>query len=271
MLERSWMRFLKFPSDNRNLRIQNTISLEFVDRYSQDTGRGNESAIVAGERYGLPLFSEKVDRCQMEGIQRPHRLWKRLQGPRQYGRSELDQGQAAEQRAHLVGVRARQFAHVNSSPNLVFDQPAGDQRLAPEAFGRRAVFRQEMRQRNRGIEVDQRSLRSSSSSRCNLRKVVTGLRGGGVEPASAGGVIQPLRTASDNNASASTGLLVLSGGTISATTRSRSVTSTVSPLSARRTYSLSLFFKTFNPTAFMSANVASGSYLCQGRRTAAVK
>jgi hypothetical protein len=37
--------------------------------------------------------------------------------------------------------------------------------------------------------------------------------------------------------------------------------STVSPRSARRTYSLSLFFKIFKPTALMWLNVASGSYL----------
>jgi hypothetical protein len=43
------------------------------------------------------------------------------------------------------------------------------------------------------------------------------------------------------------------------------VTSTVSPPSASRTYSLSLFFKIFKPTAFIRINVASGSYRCQGR------
>jgi hypothetical protein len=43
------------------------------------------------------------------------------------------------------------------------------------------------------------------------------------------------------------------------------VTNTVSPCSARRTYSLSLFFRTFKPTAFIRTNVASGSYECQGR------
>jgi hypothetical protein len=43
------------------------------------------------------------------------------------------------------------------------------------------------------------------------------------------------------------------------------VTRIVSPPSARRTYSLSLFFKTFRPTAFISVNVASGSYQCQER------
>src|SRR5262249_31643026 len=53
--------------------------------------------------------------------------------------------------------------------------------------------------------------------------------------------------------------------TISATTRSRSVTRMVSPRSAKRTYSLSLFFRTFIPTALMLNRVASSSYFCQGR------
>jgi hypothetical protein len=238
--------------------------LEFVERKPEGAGAVDEPVVIAGERYRLSLLLEKVHRCQMKGIQRSHRLWKGFQCPRQHGRRELYQRQPTEQRPYFVRVRSRQLARVNSRPDLVLDQPAGDQRFLPETFRWRAVFGQKMRQRDRGIEVNQRSLRSCSSSFCSLRKEVTGLRGRGVDAASAGGVIHPLRTASDSKASARTGLLVLSGGTISATTRSRSVTSTVSPRSARRTYSLSLFFRTFRPTAFMRTNVASCSYLCQG-------
>jgi hypothetical protein len=245
--------------------IQNPKSLELVERKTERARQINQTGIIAGEPDGLPLVADKLHRCQVKCVQSSHRFWKGLQRPRQYGRSEFYQGQAAQERADFVCVRSRQLAPVNPRPNLVLDQPAADQRLLPEAFRWRAVFGQKMRERNRSIEVNQRSLRSCSSSFCSLRKDVTGLRGGGVDAASAGGVIQPLRTASESNASASTGLLVLSGGTSSATTRSRSVTNTVSPPSARRTYSLSLFFRTFNPTAFMSNNVASGSYHCQGR------
>jgi hypothetical protein len=159
-------------------------------------------------------------------------------------------------------MRLRKRASVNSRPDLVLNEAAGDERLAPEGFRRRAVFRQQLRQHDRGIEINQRSPRSCSSSLCSSRKGAIGRRGGGVDALRAGGVIQPLRTASASKASASTGLLV-SGGTISATTRSRSVTSTLSPCSARRTYSLSLFFSTFKPTAFTRTNVAPCSYLCQ--------
>ena len=71
--------------------------------------------------------------------------------------------------------------------------------------------------------------------------------GGGPASAIRGGVSQPSRTPRAINSSSGRFRLPR-GGPISATTRSRSVTSTVSPAAAKRTYSLSLFFKTFRPT-----------------------
>ena len=239
--------------------------LKFVERKTKRAGTISQPLIIAGEGDGLSLAAEKFHRSQMKSVQRSYRFGKRFQRSNEHGRSHLDQREATQQCSRFVGVRSRQLSRVNPSPDLVLNKSAGDERLLPEAFGRRAVFRQKMSEGNRGVEINQRSLRSRSSSFFSLRKEVTGLRGGGVDPVSAGGVIQPLRTASDSKASANTGLLVVSGGTISATTRSRSVTNTVSPCSARRTYSLSLFFRTFKPTAFIRTNVASGSYECQGR------
>ena len=48
------------------------------------------------------------------------------------------------------------------------------------------------------------------------------------------------------------------GGTISATGRPRSVTTTLSPEAASRTYSLSLFLRVLRPTVFISGEVAAG-------------
>lgn len=239
------------------------MGLELVQRKSKGAGAADEPFVIAGERYGLTLPSKKLHRGQMKRVQGSYRLREGFQRSREYGRSQFYESQATQKGANFVCVRSRQFPCVDPGPNLIFDEPAGNQRLLPQAVGRRTVLRQEVSERDRSIEINQRSLRSCSSSFFSLRKDVTGLRGGGVNAARAGGVIQPLRTASDSKASANTGLLVAWGGTISATTRSRSVTSTVSPPSARRTYSLSLFFRTFRPTAFISANVASGSYQCQ--------
>ena len=239
------------------------VGLELVEREPKGAGGLNKSAIIAGERNALTLFSEEVYRCQMQSIQGPDRLWKRLQSPCQYRRRQFNKRHSAYEAAHVISVRSGKPPAIDAYPNLVLEKATGDEIFSPKLFGRRSVLCEKVSQGNGGVEINQRSLRSCSSSFCNLRKDVTGLRGGGPDAASAGGVIQPLRTASDSKASASTGLLVLSGGTSSATTRSRSVTSTVSPRSARRTYSLSLFFRTFKPTAFTVSNVAPGSYLCQ--------
>lgn len=249
---------------------QGGAALELINRHAKRAGAGDEPGVVARESDGLSLVSKKIHGRQMKRIQCSHRLRERLQSPREHRWREFDERQPAEQRPGVVRVRSREFAGMNSCPDFILDKPAGDKCLPPELFGRRPVFGQEMREHNRGVQIDQRSLRSWSSSFCNLRKDVTGLRGGGVDPGRAGGVIQPLRTASASKASDSTGLLVRSGGTISATTRSRSVTSTVSPRSASRTYSLSLFFKTFKPTAFTMRNVAPSSYLCQGPKRSGV-
>ena len=233
-------------------RIQNLKSLKLVERNPEGTGRINQPAIIAGEPHHLSLPSEKVNRCQMESVQGSDWLEERLQSPCEYRPGEFNKSNAAQERPHFVSMRSSELTHVNPSPDFVLKKAAGDQRLLPKFFRGQAVFCQKMSERNRAVEIDHRSLRSRFSSRSNSRKDMTGLRGG--EPAAEreGGVIQPWRAASASKASASTGLLLFSGGTSSATTRSRSVTSTVSPCAARRTYSLSLFLRTFKPTDLMA-------------------
>ena len=150
---------------------------------------------------------------------------------------------------------------VQSSPYFVFQQTAGHQGFSPEPGWRTTIFSQEMSERDRRIQVDHRSLRSaSSSSRISLRQATGAADCGSPVASSAGGVSQPLRTASARKASARTGLLVSLGGLISATTRSRSVTSIVSPPAANRTYSLSLLFSDLMPTDLMYDKVATSSY-----------
>ena len=127
-----------------------------------------------------------------------------------------------------------------------------DARLAPRHDGRwdstaEIAYRdvhcttggEEVREDDRSVEMDHRSRRSSSSSTRNVSSGAIGAgEGGAPEVTKTGAVNRPCRTVSASIASASMGLLSVLGGTISATTRSRSVTSTVSPDAARRTYSL---------------------------------
>ena len=153
--------------------------------------------------------------------------------------------------ARLLAVRPVQLSRIKPAPYFVFEQAAGNQGLRPQFVRRRPVFGKQLGQSDGAVEVDHRSSRSRSSSRISWSKLMTGLRAGGSLSGRAGGVIQPWRTASANKASPRSRPRPARGGTISATTRSRSVTKTVSPLAAKRTYSLSLFFNTFNPTARM--------------------
>ena len=227
--------------------------LELVERKPEGAGAIPQRVIIAGERYRLSLLSQEFHRGQMESIERPHWLWERLQRPREDRGGKLDERNAAQQGTNLIRMRCGQFTRVNPGPDFILKEAAGNQILLPKPVGWRPVFGKQLSEGNRSIEIDHRSLRSRSSSRRNSRKDMTGLRGGGPDGGRAGGVIQPWRTASASKASAKTGVRFFSGGTISATTRSRSVTKTVSPCAARRTYSLSLFFRTFKPTDLMEA------------------
>src|SRR5271170_4857879 len=187
----------------------------------------------------------------MNGVQCPHRNGKRLQGAGQHGSNHLDHRNSADQIAYGLSMRILQPLRIDAIPNLAFKKPAGHQLQVPELIRWESIFCQQMCERHRTIEIDHRSARS----RCRLLRsssiVITGLRAGGPRPIESGGVIQPWRKASNNRASDSTELRVGLGGPISATTRSRSVTRTVSPPAASRTYSLSLFLSVLRPTERM--------------------
>ena len=203
-----------------------------------------------------------LQRRQMQGVQGTHCNWEWLHGAGENGWLHLQQGDSTRQFTGSLAMGACQAAGVQAGPHFVFDQSAGDQGFVPQPFGRTAVLGEKFGKDNGGIDVDHRSLRSSSSSDSSSLNGSTGCAaGGGPAWGRAGGVNQPLRTASANIASASTGLLPALGEAISATTRSRSVTKTVSPEAAKRTYSLKRLLSVFIPTAFMLLKVGTGSYL----------
>jgi len=118
--------------------------LKLVERKSKSARGVDQPIVIAGERYRLLLLSQKIHRRQMNRIQGSHRLGKGLQGSGQYGLSQFYQGQTAQQRANFVCVRIRQFPRVNPRPDFILDEPAGNQRLLPEAVWWHAVFRQEV-------------------------------------------------------------------------------------------------------------------------------
>jgi hypothetical protein len=105
--------------------------------------------------------------------------------------------------------------------------------------------------RRRVIEPDHRSARSCCKSAKISRSFIPGFRAGNSLPADNGGLIHPWRSASRRNRSETSGLRPGAGGPSSATTRSQSVISTVSPPAASRMYSLSLFLSSLMPTDLM--------------------
>jgi hypothetical protein len=115
-----------------------------------------------------------------------------------------------------------------------------------------AILSQKMGERHRTIEIDHRSDRSSCKSAKISLSFITGFRAGISLTADSGGLTHPWRTASSKSASEPNGLRPGAGGPSSATTRFRSVTSTVSPAAASRMYSLSLFLRCSMPTDLMS-------------------
>ena len=200
-----------------------------------------------------PAAAQELERCQMEGVKRPNGNRIGLQGAREHRRRQLQQRDPRDKAPSRFSVRISEVARVQPGPDLIFQQPTCHQGLMPKRGRRATILGQEVSDRYRSVDIDQRSLLSSCSSASSSCNRATGRDVcGGPEVDKTGGVNQPLRTASASTASARAGLLVSRGGPSSATIRSRSVTRTVSPDAATRTYSLSLFFRAFMPTALMN-------------------
>jgi hypothetical protein len=71
------------------------VRLEFVDRNPKGPGCVKKAAIINRNRDALSLCSEKLYRCQMEGIEGADWLGKRLQSSGEHRRREFDQRNAA--------------------------------------------------------------------------------------------------------------------------------------------------------------------------------
>src|SRR5687768_2609632 len=192
----------------------------------------------------------------MQGVQRANRLGKRLERASQDWRDQLQEGQAAHERTGRLSVTPPKLPRMHPGPDLVLEEPARYERLTPKVVARATILGEELGQRHGGVNVNHRSLRSASSSWSNSARRATGFRAGRTWDGTIGCLTHPRRTTSASRASLTSTARPGSGGRSSATTRSRSVTRTVSPSAARRTYSLSLFFNALMPTA----RIPNGSY-----------
>ena len=228
--------------------------------------RRRQALVVAGQRGHQAAAAQEDHRRQVQRVERAHRLGKGLQGTDQHLGRHLDQVGAVHQLACGSAVRRRGTACMHTVEDLVLQQAAGHEGLRPEGIGRRTVLGKEARQHHRRVQVDQRSARSPSSSRSTPSMLVTGLRRGSLAlGGTLAGARRPCRSRSPRRRSAGDASARMRGDTSSATTWPRSVTRTVSPAAAARTYSLRRFFRTLMPTRCMRPNVATGGYIVKRR------
>src|SRR3972149_3697915 len=109
------------------------------------------------------------------------------------GGGEIEQSNPSHERARVMLVGIGQLAGVNPRPELVLEQPAGDQRLPPQSLGWYPVLGEKLSQSDRGVEVDHRPFRSSFSSRSSSSNAATGARGGAPSAGTAGGGVHAPR------------------------------------------------------------------------------
>src|ERR1700722_15492095 len=167
-------------------------------------------------------------------------------------RAQLVERDLGQDEADALAPCRGQRASVKPIPHLVFQQAAGNERLVPEFAGGPTIFHKQLSENHRAVEVDHRSSRSCSSSFIISSKDATGWRGGNAAaPWRVASFTRPSRASLTRNSFSPSGC-ISRGGRSSATTRLRSVTWTVSPEAARRTCSLSLFFRTLRPTVRMT-------------------
>ena len=187
----------------------------------------------------------------MQRVKRAHWPWKGFKGSLQHRWRQLDQRRSRQQLACRVAMGRGAASRIEPAPSFVFEQATGDQRLGPKRRRRAPIFSQQLCEQDRGVEIDHRSRRASSSAARMSPSRLTGTVTGGGAGGSAAGLIKPRRTASASSASGASSARPALGARSSATMRSRSVTSTISPAAASRTYSLSLFLSVLMPTARM--------------------
>ncbi len=210
--------------------------LQVTERNIHGAGNGDHPPIMARECHVLAVLRQIRARRQMQGVKGSQRAGagKGLQRPRQNRRSEFQQRTAGGLSRHgSRRVRAGAATTISRIPAAGW-KPGFRPGAMPGAGD----------PRRQDVQARPTCRLSASSARTSSNRAT----GGGPEPASAGGASTPERTAWARKASARTGLR---GGPSSATTRSRSVTRTVSPDAASRTYSLSLLCSTLIPTDLM--------------------
>src|SRR5262245_15269932 len=115
----------------------------------------------------------------MKRVERTHWLRKGLQRTNKDVRLQLEQVDAVDQYARSFDMCRAKFSPVDAVHDLVFEKPAGGQKLRPEALIWPSLLGKERGKRNGGVKIDHRSARSASISDISSSNVMVGMCGGG--------------------------------------------------------------------------------------------
>lgn len=162
----------------------------------------HKTVIIAGYRHVFSLKTNELRRCEMESIESPYRHGKGIESPGQNRRNHFDESNTLKQTRNNLGMRLGQPTGMNPNPDLVLEEPAGDELLVPERGRWTALLFEQMCEGDRGVKVDQRP----SRSRCRSCSTSWGIGSrGGIPAVDTAGCIHPFSTASASGDRGSTG------------------------------------------------------------------
>src|SRR5438105_4218811 len=115
--------------------------LERKKRNRQALGGGDDPAVVARQPDVLAMASQKLDRSQVQGVQRPERDWPRLKRTGQNRGRHLKPAEPGKEKPNQFPVRSAEATCVHMGPDFVFRQTTRDRRGGPEAFRWKPVLR----------------------------------------------------------------------------------------------------------------------------------
>ena len=103
---------------------------------SEKTRSGEQPLVVTGQLNALLLPAHKLNGCEVNGIQCPHRNRKWLQRARQHWPNHFNHRHSTDQITDCIAMRILQLVRVDPIPNLAFKKPAGHQWLIPKRLWR---------------------------------------------------------------------------------------------------------------------------------------
>ncbi len=101
------------------------------ERNAEALRHGDEPVVVAGERHALVLGPEKLDRGQVQRVERPNGERERVDRSGEDRGGQFKERDSTQELPSVLPVRGPQLSGMDARPDLVFQEAAGDQWLLP--------------------------------------------------------------------------------------------------------------------------------------------